>query len=118
MAQLAALAATVEVPPQAKELFGQLKAYAPASVAFSPLVAIFGWMFCLSLFDKHWKPKMNREEASDLVDKCIAEVRERLVTAPTKYHVKIVDASGTSVELYDCEEKFAERAVAKARAAP
>ena len=78
----------------------------------------YGGMFCLSLFDKHWKPKMNREEASDLVDKCIAEVRERLVTAPTKYHVKIVDASGTSVELYDCEEKFAERAVAKARAAP
>jgi 20S proteasome subunit beta 4 len=31
-------------------------------------------MFCLSLFDKHWKPKMTRAEASDLVDKCIAEV--------------------------------------------
>ena len=62
-------------------------------------------MFCLSLFDKHWKPNMTRAEADDLVDKCIAEVRERLVTAPTKYHVKIVDKNGTSMSLYDCEER-------------
>lgn len=54
----------------------------------------YGGMFSLSLFDKHWKPKMSRAEAADLVDKCIAEVRERLVTAPAKYHVKIVDKAG------------------------
>ena len=53
---------------------------------------------------------MTREEASDLVDKCIAEVRTRLVTAPTKYHVKIVDKDGTHTELYDCVEKAAQKA--------
>ena len=63
-------------------------------------------MFCLSLFDKHWKPKMSRAEADVLVDQCIAEVRERLVTAPTKYHVKIVDKDGISMSLYDCEAKM------------
>lgn len=66
-------------------------------------------MFCLSLFDKHWKPKMSRAEAADLVDKCIAEVRERLVTAPTKYHVKIVDKDGTTCTLYDCDAKEKEK---------
>ena len=30
------------------------------------------------------------------MDLCIAEVRERLVTAPGKYHVKIVDKAGRS----------------------
>ena len=42
---------------------------------------------------------MTREAAAILVDKCIAEVRERLVTAPTKYHVKIVDENGISCEV-------------------
>jgi len=77
----------------------------------------YGGMFCLSLFDKHWKPKMTREEAADLVDKCVAEVRERLVTAPTKYHVKIVDKDGTTCEVYDCVEKAAKAAVAADKAA-
>jgi len=70
----------------------------------------YGGMFCLSLFDKHWKPRMSRADAADLVDKCIAEVRTRLVTAPTKYHVKIVDEDGTHTELYDCVEKAAQKA--------
>ena len=60
---------------------------------------------------------MTREEAADLVDKCIAEVRERLVTAPTKYHVKIVDKDGTTCEVYDCVEKAAKAAVAADKAA-
>ena len=42
----------------------------------------YGGMFCLSLFDKHWVPNMSRAQAMDLVDKCVAEVAERLV-APT-----------------------------------
>ena len=52
---------------------------------------------------------MSRAEAADLVDKCIAEVRERLVTAPTKYHVKIVDKDGTTCTLYDCDAKEKEK---------
>jgi 20S proteasome subunit beta 4 len=43
-----------------------------------------------------------------LIDKCIAEVRTRLVTAPTKYHVKIVDKDGCHTTLYDCVEKAAQ----------
>ena len=53
--------------------------------------------------------KRQREDAADLVDKCIAEVRTRLVTAPTKYHVKIVDKDGCHTTLYDCVEKAAQK---------
>ena len=70
-------------------------------------------MFSLSLFDKHWMPDMSREAAAILVDKCIAEVKERLVTAPSKYHVKIVDKDGTHCEVYDCAAKAAVAAVAE-----
>ena len=41
----------------------------------------------------------------------------RLVTAPTKYHVKIVDKDGTTCEVYDCVEKAAKAAVAADKAA-
>ena len=73
----------------------------------------YGGMFSLSLFDKHWVPDMSREAAAILVDKCIAEVKERLVTAPSKYHVKIVDKDGTHCEVYDCAAKAAVAAVAE-----
>ena len=65
-----------------------------------------GGMFCLSLFDKHWVPNMSRAQAMDLVDKCVAEVTERLVTAPTEYLVKIVDKSGVETIEYDATTRL------------
>ena len=62
-------------------------------------------MFSLSLFDKHWKPNLTREEAWDLVNKCIAEVRERLVVAPAMYTVKFVDKDGVHTHEYNAEER-------------
>lgn len=66
----------------------------------------YGGMFCLSLFDKHWVPNMSRAQAMDLVDLCISEVIERLVTAPTDYLVKIVDKNGCEVIKYDAAERL------------
>ena len=48
----------------------------------------------LSLMDKFYKPDMSLEEAMELVDKCIAEVRMRLVVSPPNFLVKIVDKDG------------------------
>ena len=69
----------------------------------------YGGMFCLSLFDKHWIPNMSRTQAMELVDLCVAEVCERLVTAPTEYLVKIVDKKGVEVIEYDATERLAKR---------
>ena len=57
----------------------------------------YGAMFINSLFDKYWRPNMPLEEAVALVDKCIAEIRLRLVVAPPSYIIKIVDKDGCRV---------------------
>ena len=49
----------------------------------------------LSLMDKHYKADMSLEEALQLVEMCIAEVMQRLVVAPPKFLIKIVDKNGT-----------------------
>jgi len=69
----------------------------------------YGGMFCLSLFDKHWVPNMSRAQAMELIDLCVAEVRERLVTAPSEYLVKIVDKNGVETIEYDSVERLKER---------
>ena len=66
----------------------------------------YGGMFCLSLFDKHWVPNMSRGQAMDLIDLCVGEVCERLVTAPTDYLVKIVDKNGVETIKYDANERL------------
>ena len=54
----------------------------------------YGSYFCLSLMDKLYHPDMTVEEAVDLVDKCIKEIRLRLVVAPQNFVIKIVDKDG------------------------
>ena len=49
----------------------------------------------LSLMDKHYKADMSLEEALELVEMCLAEVKQRLVVAPPKFLIKIVDKNGT-----------------------
>ena len=57
----------------------------------------YGGSFVMSLFDKAWRPGMSVEEAVELCDAAIAEVRCRLVVAPSSYIIKIVDKDGARV---------------------
>ncbi|GBF93229.1 proteasome subunit beta type-2 [Raphidocelis subcapitata] len=54
----------------------------------------YGSYFTLSLFDKLWHPDLTEAEALDMMEKGIAEVRRRLVVAPARFIVKVVDANG------------------------
>lgn len=54
----------------------------------------YGSYFALSLMDRHYHSGMSVEEAIDLVDKCIIEIRSRLVVAPPNFVIKIVDKDG------------------------
>ncbi|RWW25558.1 hypothetical protein GW17_00010097 [Ensete ventricosum] len=54
----------------------------------------YGSYFSLSMMDRHYKSGMSLEEAIDLVDKCIIEIRSRLVVAPPNFVIKIVDKDG------------------------
>ncbi|CAI5498495.1 unnamed protein product [Closterium sp. Naga37s-1] len=50
--------------------------------------------FVLSIFDKYYKDNMTLDEALEVVDRCIAEVRLRLLVSPPNFLVKIVDKDG------------------------
>lgn len=54
----------------------------------------YGSYFALSMMDRHFNSGMSVEEAIDLVDKCILEIRSRLVVAPPNFVIKIVDKDG------------------------
>ncbi|KAL8105070.1 proteasome subunit beta type-2-A-like [Apium graveolens] len=54
----------------------------------------YGAFFSLAMMDRHYRSDMSVEEAVDLVDKCILEIRSRLVVAPPNFVIKIVDKDG------------------------
>ncbi|KAF8394382.1 hypothetical protein HHK36_020590 [Tetracentron sinense] len=54
----------------------------------------YGSYFSLAMMDRHYHSGMSVEEAVDLVDKCIIEIRSRLVIAPPNFVIKIVDKDG------------------------
>ncbi|KAL5712553.1 proteasome endopeptidase complex [Ranunculus cassubicifolius] len=54
----------------------------------------YGSYFSLAMMDRHYRTGMSVEEAVDLADKCIIEIRSRLVVAPPNFVIKIVDKDG------------------------
>ncbi|XP_022934380.1 proteasome subunit beta type-2-A-like [Cucurbita moschata] len=54
----------------------------------------YGSYFSLAMMDRHYHSGMTEQEAIDLVDKCILEIRSRLVVAPPNFVIKIVDKNG------------------------
>ncbi|KAL6971423.1 Proteasome subunit beta type-2-A [Sarracenia purpurea var. burkii] len=54
----------------------------------------YGSYFSLAMMDRHYHSNMSLEEAINLVDKCIIEIRSRLVVAPPNFVIKIVDQDG------------------------
>lgn len=54
----------------------------------------YGSYFALAMMDRHYRSDMTVEEAIELVDKCIVEIRSRLVVAPPNFLIKIVDKDG------------------------
>ncbi|KAG0581826.1 hypothetical protein M758_3G012900 [Ceratodon purpureus] len=54
----------------------------------------YGAYFLLSLMDRYFEKNMSLEKALELVDKCIEEVRSRLVVSPPNFVIKIVDKDG------------------------
>jgi len=60
----------------------------------------YGSYFALSLLDRYHDPEATLEEGLATLKRCIDEVAKRLVVAPAKYKVKVVDKDGVrEVEL-------------------
>ncbi|KAG6869026.1 hypothetical protein C0993_005685 [Termitomyces sp. T159_Od127] len=54
----------------------------------------YGSYFALSLLDRYHDPQATLEEGMATLKRCIEEVEKRLVVAPGKYKVKVVDKDG------------------------
>ncbi|KAF6156608.1 hypothetical protein GIB67_014587 [Kingdonia uniflora] len=54
----------------------------------------YGSYFSLAMMDRHFHSGMSVEDAVNLADKCIMEIRSRLVVAPPNFVIKIVDSKG------------------------
>ncbi|KAK9664320.1 hypothetical protein RND81_14G033200 [Saponaria officinalis] len=72
----------------------------------------YGAYFSLAMMDRHYRSDMSLEEAIDLVDKCILEIRSRLVVAPPNFVIKIVDKDGAREHAWRETIKDAEVATA------
>ncbi|GBE83647.1 Probable proteasome subunit beta type-4 [Sparassis crispa] len=60
----------------------------------------YGSYFALSLLDRYHNPEATLEEGLAVLRRCIDEVAKRLIVAPGRYKVKVVDKDGVrEVEL-------------------
>ena len=51
--------------------------------------------FVFSTLDRHWRPKMNLEQALGVVRLCVKELKTRFLMNQPTWRVKICDANGT-----------------------
>ncbi|PFX19805.1 proteasome subunit beta type-2-like isoform X1 [Stylophora pistillata] len=54
----------------------------------------YGSFFSLSILDRYYKPGLSREEATELLKKCIEEVQRRFLVRLPDFFVRIVDKDG------------------------
>jgi 20S proteasome subunit beta 4 len=54
----------------------------------------YGSYFTMSMQDRLWHSDLTEDEAFELMKKGVEEVKNRLVVAPPKYLVKVIDKSG------------------------
>lgn len=58
------------------------------------VVPFFYFLLILTTYQRYHDPEATLEEGLDILKRCIDEVSKRLVVAPGKYKVKIVDKDG------------------------
>jgi len=54
----------------------------------------YGAYFAFGVMDRYYRADMTRDEAYDLLKKCVTEIQKRLVVNLPKYQVHIVDKDG------------------------
>jgi len=54
----------------------------------------YGGMFTLSIMDRHYKKDMNKDEAMDLMKKCITEIQKRFLVDSPQFKMRLVGKNG------------------------
>eukprot|EP00299_Pterocystis_sp_00344_P009270 c3850_g1_i1.p1 GENE.c3850_g1_i1~~c3850_g1_i1.p1 ORF type:complete len:204 (+),score=28.66 c3850_g1_i1:1-612(+) len=54
----------------------------------------YGSYFTLSILDRYWVPNLNETQATEIIAKCLAEMKTRFLIGTPNFSVKIVDKDG------------------------
>lgn len=54
----------------------------------------YGANFCLSIFDRHWKPDMTLDECMKIMNMCLRELEERFLVKSGQWKFQVIDANG------------------------
>jgi 20S proteasome subunit beta 4 len=54
----------------------------------------YGGLFSMGVLDRYYRKDLTREEAYDVMKKCVAEVQKRLIINLPNFQVKILDKDG------------------------
>jgi len=54
----------------------------------------YGSFFSLSIMDRYYKPGLTREDASELLKKCIEEVQRRFLVRLPDFFIRLIDKDG------------------------
>ncbi|KAK7501085.1 hypothetical protein BaRGS_00007570 [Batillaria attramentaria] len=54
----------------------------------------YGAMFTLSIMDRYYKPGMTKDEAFQLLQRCITEIQKRFLVDQPQFKVRVVSKSG------------------------
>ncbi|XP_043573651.1 proteasome subunit beta type-2 [Chiloscyllium plagiosum] len=74
-----------------------------AALAKAPFAAHgYGAFLTLSILDRYYKPDLTREEALELLKKCLQEIQKRFILNLPSFTVRIIDNDG----VHDMEQIF------------
>uniref|UniRef100_UPI0037E93B27 proteasome subunit beta type-2 n=1 Tax=Semicossyphus pulcher TaxID=241346 RepID=UPI0037E93B27 len=66
-----------------------------SSLAKAPFAAHgYGAFLTLSILDRHYRPDLTREEAMDLLKKCVEELSKRFILNLPSFNVRLIDKEG------------------------
>jgi len=54
----------------------------------------YGSFFSLSIMDRYYRDNLNKEEALDIIQKCVDEIHRRFIVNMPQFKVRIVDKDG------------------------
>jgi len=61
--------------------------------------------FCLSIMDREWKEGINEQEAIEVAEKCMKELKTRFLINQSNFIIKVVDKDGTRTVKEDGDSK-------------
>ena len=66
-----------------------------SSLAKAPFAAHgYGAYLTLSILDRHYRPDLTRDEALDLLKKCVEELNRRFILNLPSFNVRLIDKEG------------------------